>query len=101
MLKGYSGGMRRRLDLAASPDDAPSGAVPRRTDDRPRPDEPAAGVGCRARPLGGGVTVLFTTQYLEEADALADRIVVVDHGRVIADGTPLELKEASRAPASR
>ena len=41
--------------------------------------------------------MLLTTQYLEEADALANRIVVVDHGRVIADGTPLELKEASRS----
>jgi ABC-2 type transport system ATP-binding protein len=47
--------------------------------------------------LRDGVTVLLTTQYLEEADALAHRIVVVDHGRVIADGTPLELKEASRS----
>ena len=47
--------------------------------------------------LGEGVTVLLTTQYLEEADALAHQIVVVDHGRVIADGTPTELKEASRS----
>jgi ABC-2 type transport system ATP-binding protein len=47
--------------------------------------------------LDDGVTVLLTTQYLEEADALAHRIVVVDHGKVIADGTPLELKEASRS----
>jgi ABC-2 type transport system ATP-binding protein len=46
--------------------------------------------------LGEGATVLLTTQYLDEADALAHRIVVVDHGRVIADGTPLELKESSR-----
>ena len=46
--------------------------------------------------IGSGVTVLLTTQYLDEADALADHIVVVNHGQVIADGTPRELKERSR-----
>jgi ABC-2 type transport system ATP-binding protein len=49
------------------------------------------------RLVAEGVTVLLTTQYLDEADALANRIVVVDHGLVIAEGTPLELKEASRS----
>jgi ABC-type multidrug transport system ATPase subunit len=52
-------------------------------------------VRCRMRPgalAGGGVTMLLTTQYLEEADALADHIYVIDHGKVIADGTPADLK---------
>jgi ABC-2 type transport system ATP-binding protein len=97
VLKGYSGGMRRRLDLAASLMTRPPVLFL---------DEPTTGLDPTSRQrvwdavrdlLADGVTVLLTTQYLEEADALADRIVVVDHGRVIADGTPLELKEASRS----
>ena len=88
----YSGGMRRRLDLAAS------------LVGRPRLlylDEPTTGLDPRARTemwdiirdlTADGVTVLLTTQYLDEADQLADEIVVIDHGRVIATGTPTELK---------
>jgi len=97
VLKGYSGGMRRRLDLAASLMNRPPVLFL---------DEPTTGLDPTSRQrvweairelLADGVTVLLTTQYLDEADALANRIVVVDHGRVIADGTPLELKEASRS----
>ena len=88
VLKGYSGGMRRRLDLAASLMTRPPVLFL---------DEPTTGLDPTSRQrvweairvlLGEGVTVLLTTQYLDEADALAHRIVVVDHGRVIADGTP-------------
>jgi oleandomycin transport system ATP-binding protein len=95
--KTYSGGMRRRLDLAAS------------LVGRPRVlflDEPTTGLDPRSR-LGmwrivrdlvaDGVTVLLTTQYLDEADQLADRIVVIDHGRVIAEGTAAELKARAGA----
>jgi ABC-2 type transport system ATP-binding protein len=97
VLKGYSGGMRRRLDLAASMMTRPPVLFL---------DEPTTGLDPVSRQrvwdsirelVGEGVTVLLTTQYLEEADELATRIVVVDHGRVIADGTPQELKEASRS----
>jgi ABC-2 type transport system ATP-binding protein len=97
VLKGYSGGMRRRLDLAASLMTRPPVLFL---------DEPTTGLDPTSRQgvweairelLREGVTVLLTTQYLEEADTLADQIVVIDHGRVIAQGTPLELKEASRS----
>src|SRR5579862_2395126 len=97
VVKGYSGGMRRRLDLAASLLTRPPVLFL---------DEPTTGLDPTSRQrvwdairvmLGEGVTVLLTTQYLDEADALAHRIVVVDHGRVIANGTPHELKEASRS----
>jgi oleandomycin transport system ATP-binding protein len=90
--KTYSGGMRRRLDLAASLVGRP---------DVIYLDEPTTGLDPGKRDdvwniirslLGDGVTVLLTTQYLEEADALADEISVVDRGRVIAHGTPAELK---------
>lgn len=91
-IKGYSGGMRRRLDLAASLIGRPSVLFL---------DEPTTGLDPRSR-LGmwevieslvaQGTTVLLTTQYLEEADQLASRSVVLDHGSVIAQGTSDELK---------
>jgi len=96
VLKGYSGGMRRRLDLAAALMTRPPVLFL---------DEPTTGLDPVSRQrvweavrelTAAGVTVLLTTQYLDEADALADQIVVIDHGRVIANGTPQELKEASR-----
>jgi ABC-2 type transport system ATP-binding protein len=95
VVKGYSGGMRRRLDLAASLVTRPPVLFL---------DEPTTGLDPVSRQrvwevirelIGSGVTLLLTTQYLDEADALADRIVVVNHGRVVADGTPRELKQRS------
>ncbi len=88
----YSGGMRRRLDLAASLVARPSVLF---LDEPTTGLDPASRLGLWAmirEEVAAGVTVLLTTQYLEEADELADRIVVVDSGRVIAEGTSGELK---------
>ncbi|MFC9533161.1 ATP-binding cassette domain-containing protein [Streptomyces sp. NPDC056975] len=91
-VRQYSGGMRRRLDLAASLITDPEVLFL---------DEPTTGLDPRGRAevwgavrslVAGGTTVLLTTQYLEEADQLADRISVVDRGRVVAEGTADELK---------
>jgi oleandomycin transport system ATP-binding protein len=91
-VKTYSGGMRRRLDLAASLVSRPEILFL---------DEPTTGLDPRSRGevwsmvrnlVADGVTVLLTTQYLDEADRLANEITVIDHGRVIASGTPAELK---------
>jgi ABC-2 type transport system ATP-binding protein len=92
LARTYSGGMRRRLDLAASLVTEPSVLFL---------DEPTTGLDPRSRNdlwdllrdlVTGGTTLVLTTQYLEEADQLCDDIVVLDHGRVIARGTPDELK---------
>ncbi len=91
-VKTYSGGMRRRLDLAASLVGRPQVLFL---------DEPTTGLDPQGRSdvwdmirmlVNDGATVLLTTQYLDEADQLADDIVVIDHGRVLATGTPDELK---------
>jgi ABC-2 type transport system ATP-binding protein len=95
----YSGGMRRRLDIAASLIVSPQLLFL---------DEPTTGLDPRSRTqvwelvrvlAAGGTTVLLTTQYLDEADQLADRIAVIDQGRVIAEGTPGQLKASVGAGA--
>ena len=88
----YSGGMRRRLDLAMTLVGSPTIIFL---------DEPTTGLDPRSRRtvwqiirdlVAGGVTIFLTTQYLEEADQLADRIAVLDHGKLVAEGTPAQLK---------
>jgi ABC-2 type transport system ATP-binding protein len=92
LVRTYSGGMRRRLDLAAALVARPPVLFL---------DEPTTGLDIRSRIglweaietlVAQGTTVLLTTQYLDEADRLANRIAVIDHGLVIAEGTPYELK---------
>jgi ABC-2 type transport system ATP-binding protein len=92
LVKHYSGGMRRRLDIAASIVVTPELMFL---------DEPTTGLDPRSRNqvweivralVAGGTTILLCTQYLDEADQLADGIAVIDHGRVIAEGTPAQLK---------
>ena len=98
-VKHYSGGMRRRIDIAASIVVTPDVLFL---------DEPTTGLDPRSRNqvwdivralVASGTTVLLTTQYLEEADQLAGRIAVIDHGKVIAEGTPGELKASVGAGA--
>jgi ABC-2 type transport system ATP-binding protein len=92
LVRTYSGGMRRRLDLAATLVAEPPVLFL---------DEPTTGLDPRSRSelwellrelVGEGATLVLTTQYLEEADRLADEVVVLDHGKIVAAGTPLELK---------
>ncbi len=94
LVKNYSGGMRRRLDISASIVVTPELMFL---------DEPTTGLDPRSRNqvwdiiralVDGGTTILLCTQYLEEADQLADGIAVIDHGKVIAEGTPGQLKSS-------
>jgi len=100
LVKTYSGGMRRRLDLAASLMARPSLLVL---------DEPTTGLDPGSRQQlwaalmelkAGGTTMLLTTQYLEEADKFADLLYLLDRGKVIATGTPAQLKASAGADAT-
>jgi ABC-2 type transport system ATP-binding protein len=96
---GYSGGMKRRLDLALALVHSPSILFL---------DEPTTGLDVQSRTAlweevsrlarEEGMTVFLTTQYLEEADALADRVGIIDHGHIVAEGTPTQLKEEIGSP---
>jgi ABC-2 type transport system ATP-binding protein len=96
---GYSGGMKRRLDLALALVHSPRILFL---------DEPTTGLDLQSRSAlweevarlahDEGMTVFLTTQYLEEADALADRVGIIDHGKIVAEGTPTELKEEIGSP---
>ena len=91
---GYSGGMKRRLDLALALVHGPRILFldePTTGLDVPEPQR-RCGTRSRAWPGDDGVTVFLTTQYLEEADVLADRVGIIDHGRIVAEGTPTALK---------
>jgi ABC-2 type transport system ATP-binding protein len=96
---GYSGGMKRRLDLGLALVHGPRLLFL---------DEPTTGLDPQSRAAlwdevrhlaGDGVTVFLTTQYLEEADVLADRVGIIDRGRIVAEGSPAELKEAIGRPS--
>src|SRR5215216_5368860 len=100
LVKHYSGGMRRRLDIAASIVVTPQLMFL---------DEPTTGLDPRSRNqvwdivraiAAEGTTVLLTTQYLEEADRLAGRLAVIDHGKLIAEGTSRELKRSAATPCT-
>jgi ABC-2 type transport system ATP-binding protein len=96
---GYSGGMKRRLDLALALVHSPRILFL---------DEPTTGLDLQSRSAlweevarlahDEGMTVFLTTQYLEEADALADRVGIIDHGKIVAEGTPAQLKEEIGSP---
>jgi len=96
---GYSGGMKRRLDLALALVHGPRILFL---------DEPTTGLDLQSRSAlweevarlakEEGMTVFLTTQYLEEADALADRVGIIDHGKIVAEGTPTQLKEEIGSP---